>query len=350
MIYICFMEKENFRKLTPEAQYEVKKAIIKMVQSGKTQSEAAEFFGVGLRSVSRWVGRFSAEGKKGLQPGKRGRQVGQQRVLTALQESAIQRMIIDKCPEQIKLPFALWTRKAVQELIERQYDLLLPIRTIGEYLMRWGFTPQKPLRRAYEQRPAVVREWLDKHYPEIQKRAKKENAEIYWGDESGLSSEDNRGRGYAPKGKTPVRYTTGARFSTSMISAIANQGQLRFMVYKGALNIDLFIQFLKRLIKDARQKVFLIVDNLRVHHSNKVQQWVKEHAHEIELFYLPPYTPERNPDEYLNQDVKTFLGNKKAPRNQIELTCNLRRYLKGLQKRKGKVANFFQHNLVKYAA
>jgi transposase len=344
------MKNEEFRKLTPEAQYELKKAVVKMVASGKTQLQAAEFFGVGHRSVSRWVGQFSVEGKKGLQPKTRGRRVGQKRTLSPLQETAIQRMIVDKCPEQLKLPFALWTRKAVQELIEHHYGLLLPIRTIGEYLKRWGFTPQKPLRRAYEQRPAVVREWLDEQFPEIQKRAKMENAQIYWGDESGLSSEDNRGRGYAPKGKTPVRYTTGARFSTSMISAIANQGQLRFMVYKGALNIDLFIQFLKRLIKDARQKVFLIVDNLRVHHAKKVQQWVKEHISEIELFYLPPYTPERNPDEYLNQDIKVSLGNKKAPRSQSELINNVRSHLKGLQKKKTKVANFFQHELVKYAA
>jgi transposase len=344
------MENEEFRKLGPEAQFELKKAVIKMVQSGKTQLYTAEFFGVGHRSVSRWVRQFRSEGKKGLQPGKRGRRFGQQRRLSAKQESAIQRMIVDKCPEQLKLPFALWTRKAVQELVERHYGLSLPIRTIGEYLKRWGFTPQKPLRRAYEQRPQVVQEWLDDRYPEIQRRAKKEKAEIYWGDESGLSSEDHRGRGYSPKGKTPVRYTTGARFSTSMISAIANQGQLRFMVYRGALNIDVFIRFLQRLIKDARQKVFLIVDNLRVHHAKRVREWVDEHVAHIEIFYLPPYTPERNPDEYLNQDVKVSLSSKKAPRNQVELTQNVRSHLRRLQKRKTKVATFFQHELVRYAA
>lgn len=350
MIYFPVMENEDFRKLTPEAQYELKKAIVKMVQSGKTQSYVAEFFGVGLRSVSRWIRRYNAEGKKGLRPQKRGRQIGQKRTLNAKQEKEIQRAIMDKCPEQLKLPFALWTRKAVQEFIELQYGLKLPIRTIGHYLKRWGFTPQKPLRRAYEQRPAVVQQWLDEHYPKIHKRAKEERAEIYWGDETGLSSEDNRGRGYSLRGQTPVRNSTGARFSTSMISAIANQGQLRFMVYKGGLNIDLFIRFLKRLIKDAKQKVFLIVDNLRVHHAKRVQEWVNEHESEIELFYLPAYTPERNPDEYLNQDVKATLGSKPATRNQNELTHRLRGYMRSIQKKPAKIANFFQHKLVKYAA
>ena len=321
-----------------------------MVRTGKTQSYVAEFFGVTRKSVYTWLGQYDEKGMKGLSQKKRGRLVGQQRTLSAKRETEIQRLIVDRCPEQLKLPFALWTRKAVQELVERQYGLLLPIRTIGEYLKRWGFTPQKPLRRAYEQRPLVVQEWLDENYPKIHKRAKKENAEIYWGDETGLSSEDNRGRSYSPKGKTPIRNVTGSRFSTSIISAIANQRQLRFMVFKGALRMDLFLTFLKRLIKDAKRKVFLIVDNLRVHHAKKVQKWVGEHKNEIELFYLPAYTPERNPDEYLNHDVKTSLGNKRAPQNQIELTANLRNYMRRLQKKRSKVQNFFQHKLVKYAA
>jgi len=344
------MRTEDFRKLAPEAQYEIRKAAVKMVHSGKSQSYTSEFFGVTRKSVYTWLRQQEREGTKGLHGKRRGRQTGEQRTLDPNQEARVRRIIVDKCPEQLKLPFALWTRKAIQELVQREFGLRMPIRTVGDYLKRWGFTPQKPLRRAYEQKPQRVREWLDEEYPKIEKRAKKERAEIYWGDETGLSSEDNRGRGYSPRGKTPVRYTTGARFSTSMISAIANQGQLRFMVYKGALRMDLFIRFLRRLIKDAKRKVFLILDNLRVHHAKRVTQWVKEHHQEIELFYLPPYTPEHNPDEYLNQDVKVTLGQKSAPRNQNELTANLRTHMRGLQKKPWKVQNFFQHECVKYAA
>jgi transposase len=344
------MKNEDFRKLSLEAQYEIRKVVVKMVLSGKSQSYASEFFGVTRKSVYTWLRQHEREGIKGLRGKKRGRQVGERRTLSPTQETRIKRLIVDKCPEQLKLPFALWTRKAIQELVQREYGFRMPIRTVGDYLKRWGFTPQKPLRHAYEQKPQKVREWFDKQYPEIQMRAKKEDAEIYWGDETGLSSEDNRGRGYSPRGKTPVRYTTGARFSTSMISAIANQGQLRFMVYKGGLNIDLFIEFLKRLIKDAKRKVFLVLDNLRVHHGKKVQEWVKEHHEQIELFYLPPYTPEHNPDEYLNHDVKVSLGQKAAPRDQTELTANLRSHMKGLLKKTWKVRNFFQHKCVKYAA
>ena len=218
------MEKRDFRKLSSDAQLEIKKAALKMVKAGKSQLYVADFFGISRRSLYTWLKQLEEKGPQGLKYRTRGRRHGEQRVLTVDQEKLIQRLIVDKCPEQLKLPFALWTRKAVQELIERQFEILLPILTIGEYLKRWGFTPQKPLRRAYEQRPQAVKEWLDENYPEIQRRAKAEKAEIYWGDETGLSSEDNRGRGYSPIGKTPVRYATGARFSTSMISAIANQG------------------------------------------------------------------------------------------------------------------------------
>jgi transposase len=344
------MEKEDFRTLTAEAQYQIKKAAIKMVKSGKSQTYVPHFFNVTRKSLYTWLKQYAEKGSDGLQQSKRGRRQGEQRTLTVQQENRIQNLIIDKCPEQLKLPFALWTRKAIQELIEMQFDMLLPIRTIGEYLKRWGFTPQKPLRRAYEQKPQVTKEWIDKVYPDIQTRAKKEHAEIYWGDETGLSSEDNRGRGYSPQGVTPIRFTTGARFSTSMISAIANQGQMRFMIYKGAMDINIFKLFLTRLIKDVKRKVFLIIDNLRVHHAKKIQAWIKDHNDKIELFFLPPYTPERNPDEYLNQDVKVSLSHKKAPKNQEELSNNLRTYMKSLQKNTTKIKHLFHHELVKYAA
>ena len=258
-------------------------------------------------------------------------------------------MLVDKSPNQLKLPFALWTRKAVQEAIMQHHGVKLPIRTVGEYLSRWGFTPQKPVKRAYEQQPERVRKWLDEEYPGIARRARKEGAEILWGDETGISSEDNRGRGYAPKGRTPVVYGPGKRFSASMISAISNGGRLRFMVYEGALRTDTFLKFLRRLIKDTGRKVFLIVDNLRVHHATKVRGWAEAHVEEIELFFLPPYSPEHNPDEYLNHDVKTHVRKNPAPRSDQELKNGLRSYMRQLQWKTCKIARFFERDLVRYA-
>jgi len=163
------------------------------------------------------------------------------------------------------------------------------------YLKRWGFSSQKPLTRATQRDPQMIEAWLKKVYPGIAARAKREKALIYWSDETGVCNQDQIGKGYAPKGQTPVLAQTGQRFSTSMIAAVSNRGLMRFKLYKGALNVSIFIDFVKRLIKDAKQKVFLIVDNLRVHHAKAVKEWLAAHKDEIEIFYLPAYAPEQGP-------------------------------------------------------
>lgn len=343
------MEKRDAGKLSREAQQELRGCCIRMLRSGKKQSEVVAALEVSRASVVRWVRSYRQEGMEGLQLKKRGRRHGEKRRLAQEQEKDIQRMLVDKVPNQLKLPFALWTRKAVQEAIMEHHGVALPIRTVGEYLSRWGFTPQKPVKRAYEQQPEQIRKWLDEEYPGIARRAGKEKAEILWGDETGISSQDNRGRGYAPKGRTPVVYGPGKRFSSSMISAISNKGLLRFMVYEGALQTETFLDFLKRLIKDNGRKVFLIVDNLRVHHATKVREWVEAHQEDIELFFLPPYSPEHNPDEYLNHDVKTHVRQHPAPRSGSELKDGLRSYMRRLQRRTIKIARFFDHDLARYA-
>jgi transposase len=349
MNYIYSMERRDARKIQSEAQYELRSRCIRMLRKGMKQHEVAEVLEVARGTVGRWWGIYQREGMDGLKLRRRGRCYGQKRRLDREQERSIQHMLVDKMPDQLKLPFALWTRKAVQEAIAQHYGVKLPIRTVGDYLHRWGFTPQKPVKRAYEQQPERVKKWLDEEYPSISLKAHEEGAEILWGDETGISSEDNRGRGYAPKGQTPVVYGPGKRFSASMISAINNQGKLQFMVYEGALRVDTFLKFLRRVIKDAKRKIFIIVDNLRVHHAKKVQKWVKKHKDRIEIFFLPPYSPEHNPDEYMNQDVKAHLREKPMPHSDRELKYGLRSYMRRLQWKTDKVARFFDHEMVRYA-
>lgn len=226
------------------------------------------------------------------------------------------------------MPFALWNRAAVGQLVQAQCDVKLPVRTVGHYLKRWGFTPQKPIKKAYEQRPEAVRQWLDDEYPAIAARAKQEGAEIHWGDETGLRSDDVRGRGYAPKGQTPVVRVTNKREGLSLISTVTNQGKVRWKVFEGALNATLLTDFFKRLIKDAGRKVFVILDNLKVHHARVVKQWLALHTEQIEVFYLPSYSPELNPDECLNADLKAAVTTQ-AP---------------------ARVRKYFQHKPVRYAA
>ena len=200
---------------------------------------------------------------------------------------------------------------------------------MGDYLRKWGFTPQKPKKRAYEQCPKAVQRWLDEEYPEIKEKAKLEGAEIHWGDETGIKNCCNHGRSYAPKGKTPVKKSMSKRFSVNMVSTVTNQGKVQFMVYSGTMNSERFIGFLEQLIKGATKKIYLILDNLRVPHSKPVNEWLEGEGikDKIELFYLPSYSPERNPDEYLNCDLKHGISNKKSQKTQDKLEENVKNQL-----------------------
>ena len=280
----------------------------------------------------------------------RGRKRGEGRQLTPAQEAAIRRLICDKTPDQLKMGFALWNRQAVVQLIEDRLGVQLPIRTVGEYLKRWGFTPQKPIKKAYEQRPAEVRKWLNEEYPQIAARAKTEGAEIHWGDETGLRSDDVRGRGYAPKGQTPVVRVNNKREGLSIISTVTNQGKVRWKVFDGAMNADILIDFFKRLIKDAKRKVFLILDNLKVHHARRVKDWLADHEEQIAVFYLPSYSPELNPDECLNADLKDGVTRRAPARSKGQLKKAAISHLRKLQKSPGRVRKYFEHKPVRYAA
>lgn len=321
-----------------------------MLGDGKTQAEAGDAVGVTRQIVSDWKSRYDAGGDVALEGKKRGRRPGEQKALTAKQETRLRRLIIDKCPDQLKLEFALWTREAVAVLIERETGMRLSLSGVGNYLKSWGFTAQRPIRRATERREAEVQAWIETEYPAIAKRAKAEKAEIQWADETGLSNQANYGKSFAPKGNTPIIPRPAARFSQSMISSVTNQGKLRFMVYDGALNTRVFLEFLKRLIRNAAHKIFLILDNLRVHRAKIVTAWAKANKDKIELFYLPPYAPDRNPDEFLNNDLKQAMARRRTPRNRAALKSGLTSYMRGLQMRPAKVRSFFQAPSVLYAA
>lgn len=321
-----------------------------MVRAGQRQQDAASAVGVTRQIVSSWITLYKQGGDAALEGRTRGRRPGEQKALTERQEAKIRRIITEKCPDQLKLPFALWTREAVADLIERETGVRFSPSGVGNYLRAWGFTAQRPMRRATERREAEVERWLNAEYPAIAKRAKMENAEIQWADETGLSNQANYGRSFAPKGKTPVIPRPATRFSQSMISSLTNRGKLRFMIYDGALNASIFLRFLKRLVKDAKRKLFLIVDNLRVHHAKIVMAWIAENADKIELFFLPPYAPEHNPDEFLHNDLKQAMARRRMPKDKAGLTSGLRSYMHGLQKRPAKVRAFFQAPTVRYAA
>lgn len=341
------MVTRDMRYLSPRAQASLRMRVIRAVRTGMSQAEAARLFGVSRQSVNSWD---QCQRMKGL-PALRAQPRGRPRVLQLkpYQAATIVRLISDRCPDQLKLPFVLWTREAVQMLIQRRLGIRLSVWTVGRYLARWGFTPQKPIRRAYEQNPVAVRRWLKKEYPAIRALAHREKATIFWGDETGMRSDHQTGTSYGRRGITPIIPGTGKRFRCSMLSAIANRGELTFRVFKGKFTAPLFIDFMKRLRRQHPRKVFLIIDRHPVHRSQQVRKWLRR-TKGIRLYFLPGYSPHLNPDELLNQDVKTNAVGRKRPHTQQELTSSVRRFLWSAQRQPRKVRNYFKEQHVRYAA
>jgi len=325
-------------------------AVGAVIGSGVSYAEASRRYGVSASAVAKWVRAVRVLGEAASVQQRRGRRVGEVSKLSAPQQAQIQRLIRERNPDQLKLPFALWTREAIRDLVRRRFGVVLAIRTVGDYLRRWGFTPQKPVQRAYERDQAAVDRWLAESYPALRARAKRARAMILWGDEMGIRSDHTRGRSYAPAGETPVVGKTGRRFSVNVIQAVGNRGELWFRVFAGRFGQDVFIDFLRRLIRSAKgRKLILIVDGHPSHRGRKARAFITANQPLLEVVYLPGYSPDLNPAEYLNNDTKHGVLTKR-PKTPDQLAGRARAHLHRRQKQPHVVRNFFQHPAVTYAA
>jgi len=345
------MEKRDARKLNQEAQHEIRRQAIKLHLKGFGPSKIAEDLEVHRNAVSGWINRYKEGGMKALRIGKRGPRPGTTLQLDEAAQNTIRKLLVEKNPDQLKLPFALWTREAVGLLITELTGQVLDLRQVGRYLKRWGFSPQRPIKRAYQRNEKKVEQWLETEYPAIKKQAESEGSEIHWSDEAGLKSHDHRGRGYAPKGKTPVRLHNPSYEKINMISSVTNQGKLRFMCYEGSFNQRVFHRFLSGLVKDAAgRKLHVIVDNLRVHHGKIIRRWLRRYTMFIEVHYLPSYSPDLNPDEYLNCDVKTELAKRPERRTKGKWRESVEGALESIANQPERVVSYFKSRHIQYAA
>ena len=332
------MTDEDARSFPEAAQAALRNRAVRAVLGGMTQAQAARVFGVHPNAVNRWIKRYRQGGFQGLSARRRGRRAGEQAALTGPQQQEVIALVRETTPDQLGLPGFLWTREAVAELIARRYGVRLARTTMGAYLRGWGFSPQKPQRRALEQNPAAVRRWLTQDYPAICAQARREGGVVLWLDEMGVRSDAAAGRSWAPVGQTPVVKRTGKRFRVNMVSAISNAGRLRFRLFTGSFT------------GAGGRRVHLIVDGHPVHRAKLVSAWVGRHAERIELHFLPGYSPGLNPVELLNQDVKANAAGRRRARSAAELSSQLRSYLRRRQRQPEVVARFFRHPHTCYAA
>lgn len=337
------MKPQDARSLSPDALFDLRTRVVAAVRAGMTQTEAARVFAVHRSAVNRWCQAPD------LRPRRRGRKpTGGP--LAPGPAAALLDAVRTRHPDDLGIPDTLWTRDAVAEYAAAQFGVRRSRYVRGRWLRRHGFTPQRPARRAYQQDPAALDRWRADVYPGLAAEAKAAGAEVHWLDETGLRTDHAPGTGYAPRGRPPVVRVSGKPHRVNVISTVTNAGLLRFSVFAGRFTAAVFIAFLGRLLGSTTGVVFLVADGHPVHRGNKVRDWVAAHADRLRLFFLPPYSPEVNPTEYLNNAVKGTVPRVKRAKTREELAEQVRLYLRVAQRRPEVVRRFFAAKPVRYAA
>lgn len=339
------MKKLDGRKLSHEALEQLRINAVQRVEAGESPEVVIKSIGFERVCIYRWIAAYRSGGIDALKAKKLN---GRPPILTAQQLMRLFAVICNETPEQYHFPFALWTVAIIRDVIKKLFSVSMSEVSVWRTLKKLGLTPQRPLRRAYQQKSEAVKQFLEEEYPKIKERAKRCKATIYWGDEACIRSDYHSGTTWAPRGKTPVVKTTGARFKVNMISAIAPKGGMRFMVTDEGLNTATFIQFLTRLIAGQTKPVFLIVDGHPVHHGKKVKEFVKSLDGKLEIFYLPGYSPELNPDELVWSHVKHHTVGKMTITGPDQLRTIVRSALRRLAKMPVVVSSFFSAPELKY--
>jgi transposase len=338
------------RGLTDEVLEALRLRAIRALEKGWNECEVADVFGVARETVCRWWSDFSSGGTEGL-PGRRtGRPRGQGRTLDDEQAQHLQQILDSKVPQEVGIAAALWTRRAVRDLIRNEYGIQMPLRTVGHYLARWGYTCKKPRRQAQQQDPALVQAWLTSEYPAIKWRAALEGAQIQWEDETGVLADRHPGKGYARRGQAATLKVPPAHLRINVLATISNEGQARFMTLTKTVTSACFIEFLERLVRGSERKIFLIADQLPAHMAGIVDDWLEAHRDRIEMFSLPAHTPERNVQEYVNQDLKSHVHTAGLPPDKASLREQVQSFLRSLVHLPERIKSYFEHPLTRYAA
>lgn len=327
------------------ATFEERVSVCEAIERGASPDTVAEVMNVARSSVFNWWRAYREHGKEALRdkPGS-----GRKASLTSGQLSQLRRIIVESNPRQLGFEPALWTREVIRELIQRMFGIALSLVTVGRILKRLGMSPQRPLYRACERDPEKVTEWKEETFPQIQARAKKENAGIFFADESSVRTDYHAGTTWAPVGHTPVVEGTGKKRSISMVSAVSPLGELHFAVQDEGIDRYDFLNFTEKLIEDAGRPVFLIMDNSTVHHAKVLKEFAEKSGGMLRLYFLPPYSPDLNPDEWVWKNVKNDNLGRASAKSEGELMEFARAALERLREASGKVRSFFADPALKY--
>jgi transposase len=318
------------------------------VQNGESPEVVARVIGVNRSTMYGWLAQYRRGGWRAL---KAKPLFGRPPKLDGKKLKWIYDTVTQKNPLQLRFAFALWTREMVAKLIKDKFNISLSLVSVGRLLAQLGITPQRPLHHALERDEALVQQWLKQEYPNIRALARREKAEIYFGDAAHMRSDHHAGRTWGKKGKTPVVLSTGARYNMSLLSAVTARGHMRFMIKeKGGVNADVFIEFLRRLMVGSKNSIFLIVDRGPAHVAKKTKAFVASLGGRLRLFYLPPYSPDRNPDELVWKHLKADTVGRACITSFRNFKDKVRSSMLSLQRNPAKIRTFFQKPSLRYAA
>ena len=332
-------------RISAAGQHALRLQAIKAIRKGRLVADVADAFGVTERTLYRWLARYASGGQRGLQNLSRS---GRPAKVTPEEMAWIGRTVQEETPQQLKLPYALWTLSLIREVIRRQFGKTLALGSVSRIMKLLGFSVQKPLYEAWQQDPVLVRQWESEIYPEIRAQARRVGARIYFADEAGIRSDYHTGTTWAPVGQTPVVRVTGRRFSLNMISAVGPQGEFRFMVHQGSVTAKVFRTFLQRLLVGAQGPVFVVVDGHPTHKARLVRDFVESTHGRLRLFFLPPYSPHLNPDEQVWAHVKRDVS-KRAVESFEQMKALAMGALRRIQKTPELVRSFFRQPECSYA-
>ena len=342
------MRKDDARRLDHATLEAMRERAVRSVQNGESPEVVARVIGVNRSAVYGWLAQYRRGGWGAL----RAKPLfGRPPKLDGRKLQWIYDTVTQKSPLQLKFAFALWTREMVATLIKDKFAIALSLVSVGRLLAQLGITCQKPLHRALERNEALVQQWLKREYPRIRALAQREKADIYFGDAAHMRSDHHAGRTWGKKGETPVVLSTGARYRMSLISAVTSRGHMRFMIKEtGGVNADVFIEFLRRLLIGSKNRIFIIVDRGPAHVAKKTKAFVASLGGRLRLFYLPPYSPDKNPDELVWKHLKADTVGRTSITSFDDFKDKVRSSMLSLQRSPAKIRAFFQKPSLQYAA
>ena len=306
----------NIKSLPAKRREEIRGKLFALWRKGVKAYAAAKQLRIHERTAYHLYGRFRDEREGAVAEKRRGPAASPRASLTPGETERLAAAVSGGDPRQLVLGFALWSSRAVVAFAREKFGKEISRRAARRLVRRLGYTYQRPVRRAREQDAAAVRGWLDRDYPAIRTLARENGASIFWADEASCQASGVKARGYSPRGRAPVlNAPANRRVRCNYIAAVSNRGELYFQTFADTMTADRFRRFAQGLVADVGGPVVLIVDNLRVHHADCLQGWLGEMERSGSLWvrYLPSYSPELNPEEYLNRDVKAAAAERDIP-------------------------------------